>query len=134
VKLDFLGGVTAVFGRKLDVGEASTLYGGLVRRGDEARGMPYSYDPADNVPFIPSDGVVTSEPLGTFTSRKLGEDAAPALAAFSERRMAEDEVGRSGWTSHRSRHRADLDTQLERLGIRTSGRPLQRTRVFDLPL
>jgi hypothetical protein len=96
--------------------------------------MPYSYGPpADNFPFLPSDGVVTSEPLGTFTSRKLGDGATAALVAFSER-MADDRAGRSGWSSHRSRHSAELDAQLERLGVRASRQPLQRTRVFDLPL
>ena len=87
--------------------------------------MPYGPLSGPVEPFIRGNPKVTTEPLGVMTSRRIA-GGGPMLAA---------------WQSHadtpareRSWHRCTLDERLERLGVRTSGRSLQRTRVFDLPL
>ena len=68
---------------------------------------------------------MTTEPLGVMTSRCI-EGGARMLAAWQSQAHTP--------ARDRSWRRSTLDERLERLGIRTGGRPLQRTRVFDLPL
>src|SRR5262245_49215254 len=115
-----------MFGWKVEGREGvSTIGGGLVRSGDGAAGMPDSYGPpAGNAPFIAADPTVVSQPLGTLTSRRIDSPgAAEALAAFSDRRAAEDRACGSRRTSHGSRD-VSLDQRLERLGI-IGARPLR---------
>ena len=113
-----------MFGRKLEPQGPSTMGGRLLMSGDAAaRGMPYC--PTGEPPFIKSDGIVTTEPLGVMTSRCI-EGGGPVLAAWQSQINTP--------ARQRSWRRNTLDERLERLGVRAGGRSLQRTRVFDLPL
>jgi hypothetical protein len=87
--------------------------------------MPYTYGATGEPPFIKSDGIVTTEPLGVITSRCI-EGGGPTLAAWQS--QAHTPARERSWSS------STIDEKLERLGIRTSGRTLRRTRVFDMPL
>jgi hypothetical protein len=113
-----------VFGRKIEVSEVSTIGGARLERG-EARGMPYGplSDPVE--PFIRGDPTVTTEPVDVMTSRRI-EGGGLVLAAWQSQINTP--------ARERSWRRCTLDERLERLGVRTGGRSLQRTRVFDMPL
>jgi hypothetical protein len=74
-------------------------------------------------PFVPSDGFVTSTPLGTITPRCLGPGATEALAALSTVRTAavlSGQDSRRSRRSYRSPHSSmdpELEARLARLGI-----------------
>ena len=111
-----------MFGRKIEVSEVSTIGGARLGHG-EAHGMPYGLLSGPVEPFVRGDPTVTTEPFGVMTSRRI-EGGASVLAAWQSQAYTP--------ARERSWDRCTLDKRLERLGIRTSGRPLQRTRVFDL--
>src|SRR5262245_62811970 len=98
--------------------------GARLERG-EARGMPYGPLSGPVEPFIRGDPTVTMEPLGVMTSRRT-EGGGRMLAAWQS--QAHTPARERSW------RRSRVEEQLKQLGIRTSSRPLQRTRVFDMPL
>jgi hypothetical protein len=95
-------------------------------------------------PLIPSDGVVKTSAVGVMTERRLGPEAAQALAfaAPAPEPVMESSYSRSRRT--RDRYRRDpptamdpaLSARLERLGIIEREPHVKRPgfRVIDIPL
>ena len=123
-----------MFGRKIEISENSTIGGESLGPTVPKSTMILNPDG----PFIPSDGVVTSEPLGTMTSRCLGTGATAVLVANAAARSAAVVTSRR---SHRSLIRSQLgldpslDARLERLGIGVRDSDLAgRGSFVDVPL
>src|SRR5262249_62310055 len=113
-------------GRKRSLPRVCTRHVRGVRRRRLSLTLPYGPISGPPEPFIPGDPTVTSVEMGEVTGRCIA-GATPALAAWQSSQA--DTPAREP-----SRRRDMIDEQLAQLGIRTSGRPLRRIRVFDVRL